>query len=37
MLPLPPVHTSTSSFRRLAGRVDAYTLWAFNAPRPPSR
>jgi hypothetical protein len=34
MLPLPSVRTSTSSFRRLARRIDAYTLWAFNPQHP---
>jgi hypothetical protein len=34
MLPLPPVRTSTSPFRRLVRRIDAYTLWAFNPQRP---
>jgi hypothetical protein len=37
MLPLPPVRTSTSSFRRLARWFDAYTLWAFNPQRPLGR
>jgi len=34
MLPLPPIRTSPSAFRRLARWIDAYTLWAFN-PQPP--
>jgi hypothetical protein len=34
MLPLPPIRTSKNSLRRLAQRIDAYTLWAFN-PQPP--
>jgi hypothetical protein len=37
MLPLTPIRTSTSSFRRLARRIDAYTLWAFNPQRPLGR
>ena len=37
MLPLPPIRTSTSSFRRLVRRIDAYTLWAFNPQRPLGR
>ena len=34
MLPLPPIRTSSFSFRRLARRIDAYTLWAFNPQHP---
>jgi hypothetical protein len=34
MLPLPPIRTSPSAFRRLIRWIDAYTLWAFN-PQPP--
>ena len=37
MLPLPPIRTSSFSFRRLARRIDAYTLWAFNPQRPLGR
>ena len=37
MLPLPPIRTSSFSFRRLARRLDAYTLWAFNPQRPLGR
>lgn len=37
MLPLPTIRTSTSSFRRLARRIDAYTLWAFNPQHPLGR
>jgi hypothetical protein len=37
MLPLPPIRTSTSALRRLARRIDAYTLWAFNPQRPLDR
>lgn len=33
MLPLPPIRTSTFSIRRVARRIDAYTLWAFNPQR----
>ena len=33
MLPMPPLRTTTSSFRRLARRIDNYTLWAFNPHR----
>jgi len=34
MLPLPLIRTSTFSLRRLARRIDAHTLWAFNTQRP---
>ena len=34
MLPPPPIRTSRFSFQRLARRIDAYTLWAFNPQRP---
>jgi hypothetical protein len=37
MLPLPPIRTSSFSLRRLARRIDAYTLWAFNPQRPLGR
>jgi hypothetical protein len=37
MLPLPPIRISTSSLRRFARRIDAYTLWAFNPQRPLDR
>ena len=33
MLPLPAIRTSTWSLRELARRLDAHTLWAFNARR----
>jgi hypothetical protein len=33
MLPLPPFRTTTPSFRRIARRIDTYTLWAFNPQR----
>jgi hypothetical protein len=37
MLPLPPIRISTSSLRRFARRIDAYTLWAFNPQSPLGR
>jgi hypothetical protein len=37
MLPLPTVRTSPGSLRRLARRIDEYTLWAFNPQRPLGR
>jgi hypothetical protein len=37
MLPLPPIRTSLSSVRRLARRIDTYTLWAFNPQGPLGR
>ena len=37
MLPLPPIRTSPLSLRRLARRIDAHTLWAFNPRRTHSR
>jgi hypothetical protein len=34
MLPLPAVRTSRQRpLRDLVGRIDRYTLWAFNPPR----
>ena len=37
MLPLPPVTTTPFSFRRLARRMNDYTLWAFNPQRRSAR
>jgi hypothetical protein len=35
---LPPIpHLSRSRLRTLIGRIDSYTLWAFNAQPPLSR
>jgi hypothetical protein len=33
MLPLPPIRTSSWSLRGIVRRLDAHTLWAFNAGR----
>lgn len=37
MLPLPHIRLTTSSLRRFARRIDAYTLWAFNPQSPLDR